>query len=263
MMIRRFQCEKLEVSVYETRDEMGLAASARFAARLRGVLGERGEAAVIFASAPSQNEFLESLRAEPDIDWARVTAFHLDEYVGIAPDHPASFRRYIRDHLIDHVPIGAFHELRGDAADPEKECARYTALLHETPPAVVALGIGENGHLAFIDPPVCDFADARDVRVVELDEICRMQQVHDGCFASFGDVPQRALSLTIPVFMRTPHAVVTVPGPAKRKAVEAAAGGPVTEACPASILRRHPDAALFLDVGSVPALPGRTPDSLH
>jgi glucosamine-6-phosphate deaminase len=252
MMIRRFTCERLEATIYETRDEMGVAASARFARLLRTELAERGYAAVVFASAPSQNEFLESLRAEPDVDWEKVTAFHLDEYVGLPDDHPASFRRYIRQHLIDHVPMGAFHGLLGDAADPEAECRRYAALLAEAQPAIVALGIGENGHLAFIDPPVCDFNDTRDVRVVELDEVCRMQQVHDGCFPAFDDVPKRALSLTIPFFMRTAHAVVTVPGPAKRNAVEAAIGGPVTESCPASILRRHPDAALFLDAQSAP-----------
>ncbi len=145
------------------------------------------------------------------------------------------------------MPIACFHELRGDAPDPEAECARYAALLAEARPAVVALGIGENGHLAFIDPEVCDFNDPRDVKVVALDDVCRMQQVHDGCFAAFDLVPSRALSMTIPFFMRTPHATVTVPGPTKRGAVRAAIQGPVTEQCPASILRRHPDAELFLD----------------
>ena len=249
MLIRRFQCDRLDVGVYEDREDMGAASAARFAERLRAVLAVRGSAAVVFASAPSQNEFLASLR-ECDLEWARVTAFHLDEYAGISGDHPASFRRYIREHLIDWVPIGGFHELRGDAPNPEAECARYTALLDEAKPAVVALGIGENGHLAFIDPPVCDFEDPRDVRVVELDEVCRMQQVHDGCFANFDDVPARALSLTIPFFLRTPHAVVTVPGVTKQQAVHDALDGPVTTQCPASILRRHPDAGLFLNKDS-------------
>jgi len=246
MMIPRVQREKLEAFVLETRAQAGAAAAARFAERLQAAITARGQAAAIFASAPSQNEFLAALR-EMDVQWGKVTAFHMDEYVGIAGDHPASFRRYLREHLIDRVGIGAFHELQGDAADPETECARYARLLTEAQPAVVALGIGENGHLAFIDPPVCDFEDLQDVRMVELDDVCRMQQVHDGCFASFEDVPQRALSMTIPVFMRTPHAVVTVPGPAKARAVHAALNGPVTEACPASILRRHADAGLFLD----------------
>lgn len=249
MLIRRLQCEKLDVAVYESRAEMGAASAARFADRLNRVIREQGKAAVIFASAPSQNEFTAALREIP-IDWTRVTAFHMDEYVGLPADHPASFRRYIREHLLDHVPIAAFHELRGEAADPAAECARYAALLAEAKPSVVAMGIGENGHLAFMDPPVCDFEDKLDVKVVELDNVCRMQQVHDGCFATFDDVPARALSLTVPVFMRAPHAVVTVPGPTKRTAVRAALHGPVTTACPASILRRHPDAGLFLDKDS-------------
>jgi glucosamine-6-phosphate deaminase len=246
MLIRRLQCEKLGVAVYETRAEAGAASAELFADRLNSVLNERGAAAVVFASAPSQNEFLAALR-EHEIDWRKVTAFHLDEYVGIKADHPASFRRYIREHLLDHVPIGAFHELRADAPDPAAEAKRYAALLVQAKPSLVALGIGENGHLAFIDPPVCDFQDPDDVKLVDLDDVCRMQQVHDGCFASFDEVPSRALSLTIPFFLRTPHAVVTVPGPTKRAAVKAAISGPVTEQCPASILRRHPDAGLFLD----------------
>jgi glucosamine-6-phosphate deaminase len=250
MLIRRFLRERLEVRVYETRDDMGAASAAQFADRLRSALAAQGKASVVFASAPSQNEFLAALREIDDLDWSRVTGFHLDEYVGITGQHPASFRRYIREHLIDHVPIGGFYELRGDAPDPEAECVRYAALLAAAKPAVVALGIGENGHLAFIDPPVCDFEDPRDVRVVDLDDVCRMQQVHDGCFAKFEEVPSRALSLTIPFFLRTPHAVVTVPGPTKIRAVQAALDGPVSPECPASILRRHPDAALFLNTES-------------
>lgn len=245
MLIRRLQCEQLEVAVYETRADAGAASAARFADRVNRVLREHGQASVVFASAPSQNEITAALR-NVDIDWPRVTAFHLDEYVGLPADHPASFRRYIREHLLDHVPVGAFHGLRGEAPDPEAEAARYAALLAEARPSVVVLGIGENGHLAFIDPPA-DFREPRDVKVVDLDPVCRMQQVHDGCFASIDLVPTRALSLTVPFFMRTPHVVITVPGPTKRAAMRAAIQGPVTEQCPASILRRHPDAALACD----------------
>jgi len=246
MPIRRFNCELLEASVYETRARAGAAGAERFAARLRAAIAARGSTAVIFASAPSQNEFTAALRGM-DLDWSRVTAFHMDEYVGLAADHPASFRYYIREHLLDHVPVAAFHGIRGEAPDPAAECVRYQALLRAAQPAVVALGIGENGHIAFMDPPVCDFNDPVDVKVVELDRVCRMQQVHDGCFPTLEDVPTHAISLTVPVFMRTPHAVVTVPGPTKRAAVKAAIAGPVTVECPASILRRHPDAALFMD----------------
>ena len=206
-----------------------------------------GAAGIIFAAAPSQNDILASLRAGTRIAWPRVTAYHLDEYVGLPTGHPASFRRYIKEHLLDHVPVAEFHQLRGDAPDPEAEGARYAALLAQGKPDVAILGIGENGHLAFIDPPVCDFSDPRDVRTVELDAVCRMQQVHDGAFPRIEDVPRRALSVTIPLLMRTPRLVVVVPGPAKRRAIQAALEEEISEACPASILRRHPDAALFLD----------------
>jgi glucosamine-6-phosphate deaminase len=155
---------------------------------------------------------------------------------------------------MDRVPVAAFHELAGDAADLQAEADRYQRLLAERPPVLVALGIGENGHLAFIDPGECDFDDPRDVRIVNLDDACREQQVHDGAFARVEDVPRRALSLTIPFFMRTPHAVVTVPGPAKARAVRDAIEGPISPACPASILRNHPGAAIFLDADSAALL---------
>ncbi len=218
------------------------AAAASLAADL---LGET--AAVIFAAAPSQDEILAGLRATRTIEWPRLTAFHLDEYVGIGAAHPASFRRFLRERLLDHVPVAAFQQLRGEAPDPEAECDRYAALLREARPGLGVLGIGENGHLAFIDPPACDFSDRRDVRVVDLDPVCRMQQVHDGAFPRLEDVPRRALSVTIPLLMRTPRLVVVVPGMAKRGAVKAALEGEISEACPASILRRHPAATLFLD----------------
>jgi glucosamine-6-phosphate deaminase len=209
---------------------------------------------VIFASAPSQNEFLAALRGDPDMPWGKITAFHLDEYVGIDPEHPASFRRFLQDRLLDHVPVRAFHGLDGRAADLAAECGRYAGLLQEERPALAILGIGENGHLAFIDPPRCDFGDPADVRVVELDEDCRQQQVHDGAFASVDQVPRFALSLTVAYLLRVPRAVAIVPGPAKREAVRAALEGPVTTTCPASILRRHRSATLFLDEESAAGL---------
>jgi glucosamine-6-phosphate deaminase len=221
---------------------------------LRERVAGEGRAAAIFASAPSQNEFLSALREDAAIPWRKITAFHLDEYVGIGSDHPASFRRFLRDRLFDHVPVSAFHGLDGQARDPRAECARYAALLRQERPSLVVLGIGENGHLAFIDPPVCDFAEPSDVRVVDLDDACRRQQVHDGAFARVEDVPRTALSLSVPLIMGVPRAVAIVPGPAKRTAVAAAVEGPVTTACPASILRRHPDATLFLDRDSAGGL---------
>jgi len=176
----------------------------------------------LFAFITSWNEFLAALREDPAIDWTKVTAFHLDEYLGIGVDHPASFRRFLRDRLFDHVPVRAFHGLDGEAKDPSTECARYSGLLRAASPVLAILGIGENGHLAFIDPPVCDFFEPKDVRVVDLDEVCRQQQVNDGSFARLEDVPRRALSLGIPLLLEVPRAVAIVPGTAKRAAIAAA-----------------------------------------
>jgi len=251
---RVLACGRLRAEVFPSRPMMGLAAARAVAEALRGLLAREGRAAVVFASAPSQNEFLAALRQEPGIDWPKLTAFHLDEYVGIAADHPASFRRFLVDRLFAHVRVGAFHGLDGQAPDLAAECERYAALLRQASPSLAILGIGENGHLAFIDPPVCDFRERADVRVVELDEPCRRQQVTDGCFPSLDAVPRTALSLTIPLLMRVPRAVAIVPGPAKRAAIQSALEGPVTKACPASILRRHRDATLFLDDDSAAGL---------
>ncbi|HUB78977.1 MAG TPA: glucosamine-6-phosphate deaminase [Bryobacteraceae bacterium] len=240
--------------VYPKRREAGLASAAAASAVIRAAIEKDGTACVVFAAAPSQNEFLAALREDASIDWRRVTAFHLDEYAGLAASHPASFRRFLHERLMDSVPVAAFHELAGDARDLEAEADRYQRLLRQQPAVLVALGIGENGHLAFIDPGECDFHDPRDVRIVNLDRVCREQQVRDGAFARVEEVPRRALSLTIPFFMRTPHAVVTVPGPAKARAVRDAIQGPVSPQCPASILRQHPDAAIFLDTDSAALL---------
>jgi glucosamine-6-phosphate deaminase len=244
------------VFVSANRRDAGLAGAAAASAIIRAAIEKDGAAGVVFAAAPSQNEFLAALRDDASIDWRRVTAFHLDEYAGLPAAHPASFRRFLRERLMDLVPVAAFHELAGDAPDLQAEADRYQRLLAERPPVLVALGIGENGHLAFIDPGECDFDDPRDVRIVNLDDACREQQVHDGAFARAEDVPRRALSLTIPFFMRTPRAVVTVPGPAKARAVRDAVEGPISPACPASILRNHPGAAIFLDADSAALLKG-------
>jgi glucosamine-6-phosphate deaminase len=192
--------------------------------------------------------------ATPGIDWRRVSAFHLDEYLGMTDDAPQSFRRFLIDRLVDRTPLGEFHGLRGEAEDPAAECARYARLLDEQAPDFAVLGIGENGHLAFIDPPFCDFDDPAAVKVVELDEVCRAQQVNDGAFATLDEVPRNALSLTIPAVMRRPKLFAIVPGPAKRNAIRDTVEGPVATSCPASILRTHPDAHLFVDRDSAALL---------
>jgi glucosamine-6-phosphate deaminase len=245
--VRTLVAGRLEVAVHSGRAALGRAAAALVGARLRDLVARHGEVAAIFASAPSQEEFLAALRDDPLVPWPRITAFHLDEYTGLSARHPASFQRFLRDRLFDRVPVRAFHGLNGESADPQAECARYAALLRQYPPSLAVLGIGENGHLAFIDPPECDFGEPRAVRVVALDDRCRAQQVHDGAFARVEDVPRAALSLTIPFLMGIAEAVAIVPGPAKSDAVRAALEGPLACACPASILRRHPSATLFLD----------------
>jgi len=244
---RNFRADELNVYIYESRPKMGQAAASVIAAEVRRAIEERGKAVVILASAPSQNEFLASLSEAPDIDWSRVTAFHLDEYLGMDDQAPQSFRKFLIDRLVSRVPLGQFHGLRGDAPDGAAEAKRYAELLEQNPPDFAVLGIGENGHLAFIDPPLCDFNDPEPVKVVQLDEICRNQQVNDGAFASIDDVPKNALSLTIPTLMARPKLFAIAPGPAKRQAIKNTVEGPISTTCPASILRTHPNAHLFID----------------
>jgi len=247
---RSFRADNLNVHIYESRPSMGKAAASVIAGEIRRAIQERGRAVVILASAPSQNEFLASLADAPDIDWSRVTGFHLDEYLGMDERAPQSFRRFLIDRLVGKVPFGEFHGLRGDAADGAEEANRYAQLLKANPPDFAVLGIGENGHLAFIDPPFCDFNDPKAVKVVELDEVCRNQQVNDGAFATLEEVPRNALSLTIPTLMARPKLFAIAPGPAKRQAIKSTVEGSISTTCPASILRTHPDAHLFIDAAS-------------
>lgn len=256
-LFESFRADKLNVYVYESRRGMGEAAAAVVAAEIRRLIETKGNAVGIFASAPSQNEFLAALVEAPGIDWSSVTAFHLDEYLGMDDRAPQSFRRFLLDRLVDKVAFGEFHGLRGDAEDGAAETERYAELLAANPPDFAVLGIGENGHLAFIDPPFCDFNDPQMVKVVELDEACRAQQVNDGAFATIDDVPRNALSLTIPTVMAQPKLFAIVPGPAKRNAIKSAVEGAVATTCPASILRQHSDAHLFLDRDSASLLSPR------
>ena len=244
---RNFRADNLNVYVYESRPKMGNAAAAVIASEIRHAIQERGRANVILASAPSQNEFLAGLADAPDIDWSRVTGFHLDEYLGMDEHAPQSFRRFLNDRLVNKEPFGSFHGLRVDAADGAQEANGYAQLLQANPPDFAVLGIGENGHLGFIDPPFCDFSDPQAVKVVELDEVCRNQQVNDGAFATLEEVPRNALSLTIPTLMARPKLFAIAPGPAKRQAIRNTVEGQISTTCPASILRTHPDAHLFID----------------
>ncbi len=252
-MITDTTFDGLHTRIFSTRAEMGKAAGMHAAQAITAAIARRGSARVILASAPSQDETLETLIAAP-IDWSRVAIFHMDEYLGLPADHPQTFRAYQRGKVLSRIAPGAFHGIAGESSDAAAECARYAALLSEAPIDVCCLGIGENGHLAFNDPPVADFADPALVKVVELDLPCRQQQVNDGCFPSLEAVPTHALTLTIPALMSARTLVCTVPGPRKAPAVRATLLGAISTECPASILRKHGDASLYLDEASAGAI---------
>lgn len=204
---------------------------------------------MVFAAAPSQNEFLKSLTQEK-IDWQRITAFHMDEYLGLESCAPQQFGNFLKARLFDVVQFGSVYYIDSGASDTRAECRRYAELLLKEPIDIVCMGIGENGHIAFNDPPVADFKDPEVVKVVELDEVCRQQQVNDGCFTSIDEVPAQAITLTIPVLMSAHFLSVVVPGKTKADAVEKTMRGPISEQCPASIIRTHADAVVFLDKDS-------------
>ena len=238
--------DRLEVCVYENRQALGAAAGADIAAKIKELLSEQERVRMVFAAAPSQSEALEALAADEQIDWSRVVAFHMDEYVGLNRRAPQSFGRFLGETLFDKVRPGEVHIING-AEPAAEECARYAELLRDAPIDIVCLGIGENGHIAFNDPPVADFDDPEMVKVVELDEASRQQQVNDGLFPNIEEVPTHALTLTIPALMSGSYVFCMVPGASKREAVRCALRGPVTTECPASILRTHHDCILYLD----------------
>jgi glucosamine-6-phosphate deaminase len=231
---------------YGTREEMGEAAAKDAAQRIRNIIKKKGSVNAVFAAAPSQNEFLASLTGQ-DIDWSRVQAFHMDEYIGLDKDAPQGFGNFLREAIFGKVKFANVNYLNGQTEDPAGECRRYSKLLEQNPIDIIFLGIGENGHLAFNDPAVADFNDPYLVKVVELDSICRNQQVNDGCFEKLDDVPKSALTLTMSLIMSVPEAIAVVPTGFKKEAVTKTATGEISTACPASILRKHNNAAVYLD----------------
>lgn len=243
----------LLVKAYESRGEMGISAAEDAAKRINRMIEEKGEVSAVFAAAPSQNEFLEELLRH-DIDWSKVKAFHMDEYIGLPEDAPQGFGNFLKAAIFGKAPFKEVNYLNGQAEDPQEECMRYSKLLEQSPPDIVFLGIGENGHLAFNDPGVADFEDPHKVKVVELDDTCRNQQVNDGCFAQLSDVPKRALTLTMSMILSIKEAVVVVPGSTKKDAVTETIKGEISTACPASILRKHKNTALYLDSTSAGGL---------
>ncbi|NDL64034.1 glucosamine-6-phosphate deaminase [Acerihabitans arboris] len=240
------RCENLAVQVFADRRQMGRHAGETAAAYLRKCLSAKDNVRIIFAAAPSQNEFLAALAAAGDIDWSRVTAFHMDEYIGLPAGSAQRFSHYLNRHLFDVVRPGQVHLI--PEGDERRVCRDYAALISRAPLDMVCLGVGENGHLAFNDPPVADFHDPEIMKVVELDPACRRQQVNDGCFAAIDQVPTQAVTLTIPTLMSAARLFCMVPGITKRAAVRGLLQLPLSTACPATVLRTHPACELFTDV---------------
>jgi len=251
--MKKLQKDALQVQIYENRTEMGKAAAEELASKLKELLATRKNIRMIFASAPSQNEFfahLAKIASSGKIDFSRITAFHLDEYIGLSADAPQGFGNFLQDKLFSKIQLGEVHFINSQAADAEAECQRYAALINAAPIDIVCMGIGENAHIAFNDPPVADFNDPKLVKIVELDEMCRQQQVNDGCFATITDVPTHAITLTIPAIMRGEAIFCMVPGSTKANAVYNSLEKEVSTAYPASILRKKQGAVLYLDKDS-------------
>ena len=249
-MIKKFKKDQLSVRIYETRTALGTDAADLTAKKIRELLTTRDTISMIFAAAPSQNEFFAALSAQQDIDWHRIVAFHMDEYVGLPSDALQGFGNFLKRSIFGKVPFKAVHYLNGNAADLEQECKRYADLLDTYKPDITCMGIGENSHIAFNDPHVADLNDPKAVKVVDLDSQCRQQQVNDGCFASFDLVPTHALTLTIPSLLRPEWVFCVVPGEHKSQAVFYTLNEMITAKYPSTVLRTHPDAILFLDKDS-------------
>ncbi|HVX44017.1 MAG TPA: glucosamine-6-phosphate deaminase [Mycobacteriales bacterium] len=247
--LRDLHVDRLRVRIYSDKAVMGSSAARDVGARLRELLATQETVRMIFAAAPSQDSLLDGLVAEAGIDWSRVEALHMDEYVGLSADSPGSFAAYLNQRIFDKVRPGRAALIDG-AADPGRESERYTGELRRGPVDIVCLGIGENGHIAFNDPDVADFADPELVKVVTLDERSRRQQVNDECFERLEDVPTQAITLSIPALTSGRHLFCVVPGATKAEAVERMLTGPISEACPASVLRRHESCGLYLDADS-------------
>jgi len=248
-MIQQFKASLLEVQVYQTRSEMGLQAAALLKDTVNELLSTQSYINIIFAAAPSQNEFLAAL-IKHEIDWSRINAFHMDEYVGLDAAAPQGFGNFLNQRLFNLVPFHSVHLMNGNAVNILEECTRYENLLIEYPPDIVCMGIGENGHLAFNDPPVADFNDLVNVKMVELEAPCRQQQVNDGCFETIEQVPTHALTLTIPILMKGRFVFCVVPGAAKSTAVYNTLNQNISEKFPSTIVRTHANAILFLDAQS-------------
>ena len=251
-----FKKDKLTIKIYETRDEMGYDAGSEAAAKIRELLSEKDEVNMIFAAAPSQNETLRTLINAEGIDWSRVNAFHMDEYIGLSPDAPQGFGNFLKERIFDKLPFKSVHYIYNENETAEETVKRYAGLIQENPIDVVCLGIGENGHIAFNDPWVADFNDKEVIKKVKLDEVCRQQQVNDGCFEKLSDVPEYALTLTIPTLFNADYLFCTVPAKTKADAVYKTVNNEINEQLPATIMRRHKNAVMYCDKDSASKVMG-------
>jgi len=245
----------MQISTSPTKEIMGAEAARLGIQRIREAIAARGEAHIIVATGASQFEVLQEVVKEPGIDWSAVTAYHLDEYVDIPVEHPASFRKYLRERFVEVLPkpLRAFHYVAGDTGNPEAECQRLGELISRQPIDLCFAGIGENAHLAFNDPPA-DFETEQPYLVVELDEDCRKQQLGEGWFPTLEDVPKRAISMSIRQILKSRCIIITCPDERKAKAVKGSLEGPITNMVPSSILQQHPDTHIFLDTASASLL---------
>ncbi len=241
--------DKLKIHVYASKEAMGRAAAARAAELVAPLLAAQETMNILFSTGASQFPLVAGLQ-DVELPWSKIQGFHLDEYLGMSDQHPASFRLWLRQRLAEPFGPKAFHYIQGDAADPEAECQRYAGLLKENSMDLGFIGVGENGHIAFNDPPVADFADPKLVKIVQLDNACRQQQLGEGWFPTLDDVPTHAVTLTVPAIMACRQIISVIPDARKAAAVKRALSGPIDETCPASILRTHPCAEWFLDAES-------------
>lgn len=252
-MIRSLKVEEMQVTIYDSNEELGQAAANDLTQIINVAVADQGVASIIVATGNSQLSFIKALRTQRNVPWDKMLLFHMDEYVGISNQYSFSLQRWALDQLVNVVHPHTFYGIQGDASDPEAEMARYTALLRQHPPVACVLGIGENGHIAFNDPPA-DFYTEKVIDIISLAVRSRQQQVDEGHFKSIDQVPQQALSLTVPALLKPRHVLAVVPEARKAPAVKAALEGPVTPDCPASILRTLPHVKLYLDRDSASQL---------
>ncbi|MGC2398918.1 MAG: 6-phosphogluconolactonase [Acidobacteriaceae bacterium] len=245
---------KMKLKVYPSKRAAGEAAARAVAEELQRLAQLQERIGVIFATGAAQFDTLAFLTSTPGLPWKKVRGFHLDEYVGLDQNHPASFRQFLRDRLTQQVEMAAFFEMDGTALDLEAVCRNYVKEMHVAEPQLCLLGIGENGHVAFNEPAEADFQDPLEMKIVSLDQTCRQQQAAEGWFPTWQDAPERALTLTIPTVMRVPKLIASVPGPRKAKIIRRTVQEAISTDCPSTILRTHPDITVYLDTDSAAEL---------